>query len=80
MRNFKNVLVKTNYVQYFAKIIFFLKSRMTDTNQNENPDSTPDRLENENQTLKVIMQCENVKNLLPCLFLTENYVKSKDFV
>ena len=53
---------------------------MTDTNQNENPDSTPDRLENENQTLKVIMQCENVKNLLPCLFLTENYVKSKDFV
>ena len=53
---------------------------MTDTNQNENPDSTPDRLENENQTLKVIMQCENVKNLLPCLFLMENYVKSKDFV
>ena len=53
---------------------------MTENNHNENSDSTPDRLENENQTLKVISQCENEKNLLPCLFLMENYVKSKDFV
>ena len=38
---------------------------MTDTSHNENSDSTPDRLENANQTLKVISQCENEKNLLP---------------
>ena len=47
---------------------------MTDTSHNENSDSTPDRLENANQTLKVILQCENEKNLLLYLFLTENPV------
>ena len=47
---------------------------MTENNHNENSDSTPDRLENENQTLKVISQCENEKNLLLYLFLTENPV------
>ena len=48
-----------------CKNYFFFRSRMTDTSHNENSDSTPDRLENANQTLKVISQCENEKNLLP---------------